>query len=131
MRLLTTILLSSARATAAPSLHTLMTRQNLCYFDGPSAPVGSGNANCAGSNGKAHEDVLTCPNQGVADRICSHDGVDPTARDYCQAIVGTASYCTVGGPVPKGGHHICYCVSGSFCCSQGAEVPGIIRQLLL
>ncbi|KAF5859519.1 hypothetical protein ETB97_002760 [Aspergillus alliaceus] len=27
MRLLTTILLSSARATAAPSLHTLMTRQ--------------------------------------------------------------------------------------------------------
>ncbi|KAF4459110.1 hypothetical protein FALBO_14131 [Fusarium albosuccineum] len=117
------LLLLSNVVTASPS--RLRARDDMCYFEDASSPVGAGNANCAGSNGKPHEDKLQCPSApGTEERICGRDDVNPEVRDNCKAIDGTASYCTTGGELPNGGHHFCYCVNGNFCCTQGAEVPG-------
>ncbi|KFX92232.1 hypothetical protein V490_05499 [Pseudogymnoascus sp. VKM F-3557] len=110
---------------ASPANSELFKRRDICYFGG-GGPVGVNDAVCAGSNGHKHEDILTCPDQGVADRICGRDDVAPYVRDHCQAITGAKSYCLVGGvaPGPEEVHWKCYCVNGNFCCNQNAEVPG-------
>ncbi|KAL4724501.1 hypothetical protein ACLX1H_007942 [Fusarium chlamydosporum] len=113
----------SAVAMAAPN--NLQRRNDECWFTGP-GPVGTPNAVCAGSNGNKHTDVLWCPTEGVAERICGRDDVNPLVRDSCKRIVGTASYCTTGGTINKKypGNSPCYCINGNFCCDQNAEVPG-------
>ncbi|KFY92771.1 hypothetical protein V500_04034 [Pseudogymnoascus sp. VKM F-4518 (FW-2643)] len=109
---------------ATPADVELFKRRDICHFG--NGPIGVNDAVCAGSNGHKHEDILTCPDQGVADRICGRDDVAPYVRDHCQAITGSGTYCSVGGvaPGPEEVHWICYCVQGNFCCDQNAEVPG-------
>ncbi|KAI1081808.1 hypothetical protein F5B20DRAFT_535426 [Whalleya microplaca] len=120
------LLISPSTASPASRINPLEKRRDICYFDGSKRPfVGTRDAKCSGSNAKDHEDILTCPDPGVADRICGRDDVSATVRNYCQAIVGGGSYCTVGGDVGvKDGHFQCYCVNGNFCCQPQAEVPG-------
>ncbi|KAL5350458.1 hypothetical protein ACLOAV_004026 [Pseudogymnoascus australis] len=110
---------------ASPASSQLSKRQDICHFTG-GGPIGVPDGVCAGSNGHKHEDILTCPDQGVADRICGRDDVAPYVRDHCQAITGSGTYCFVGGvaPGPEEVHWKCYCVQGNFCCNQNAEVPG-------
>jgi hypothetical protein len=124
-----TALLNAALAgltIAAPSTDNklLGKRDDICYFG--SGPVGLPSATCAGSNGNAHTDVLWCPTEGVAERICGRDDVNPKVRDSCKKIDGTGSYCTTGGVINEEypGNSPCYCVNGNFCCAQNAEVPG-------
>ncbi|KFY21671.1 hypothetical protein V493_07213 [Pseudogymnoascus sp. VKM F-4281 (FW-2241)] len=109
---------------ATPAGIELLKRRDICHFS--SGPIGVPDGVCAGSNGHKHEDILTCPDQGVADRICGRDDVAPYVRDNCQAITGSGTYCLVGGvaPGPEEVHWKCYCVQGNFCCNQNAEVPG-------
>ncbi|KAI0010952.1 hypothetical protein F4779DRAFT_575332 [Xylariaceae sp. FL0662B] len=121
------LLISSSTASQNISHSDPLKRgKDICYFDGSKRPfVGIRSAHCSTSNAKDHTDILTCPDQGVADRICGRDDVSATVRNNCQAIVGGGSYCTVGGDVGvKDSHFQCFCVNGNFCCHPQAEVPG-------
>lgn len=98
---------------------------DVCQFEG-GGPVGVSNAVCAGSDGKPHTDKITCPDQGVADRICGRDDENEYVRDNCKVIDGSGTYCTTN-KVPTDDYEYynrCYCVNGNFCCDQNAEVPG-------
>ncbi|KAK8013750.1 hypothetical protein PG991_009343 [Apiospora marii] len=106
------------------SARSLEKRDEICWFTG-GGPVGVGDALCTGSDGEAHEDILSCPTPGVAERICGADDVDAGVRDNCKKLDGTGTYCTVGGKTgTPGGHYVCYCINGNFCCDHPAEVPG-------
>ncbi|KFY99290.1 hypothetical protein V498_00873 [Pseudogymnoascus sp. VKM F-4517 (FW-2822)] len=61
---------------ASPASTQLFKRQDICHFTG-GGPIGVPDGVCAGSNGHKHEDILTCHDQGVADRICGRDDVAP------------------------------------------------------
>jgi hypothetical protein len=58
---------------ATPADVELFKRRDICHFG--SGPIGVNDGVCAGSNGHKHEDILTCPDSGVADRICDRDDV--------------------------------------------------------
>lgn len=64
-----------------------------CLWEG-GGPVGVAQAVCAGSDGNAHTDQITCPDQGVAERICGRDDENEYVRDNCKVIDGSGTYCT-------------------------------------
>ncbi|CZT23491.1 uncharacterized protein RCC_09205 [Ramularia collo-cygni] len=99
-----------------------------CIFTG--GLVGLPNSRCAGSDGKEHSDILSCPSQpGAVDIICPRvlsNGLSPP--EECKGLIGSGSYCDSWNSDRGGGKEDvqwwCYCINGNFCCGQNAEVAG-------
>lgn len=83
-------------------------------------PGGLGNPTCAGSDGNAHSDVLSCPHKDYAvDVICPSTFV----MGRCNVINGTSVGCDSPNAACNNPAQ-CICINGNFCCDEGSQVPG-------